>query len=118
MNISQSSVLRAATAAFAAAILGCDPGDGSKELDAGRAAYEARDLKKAEKLLIKSSQLAPQKTDAFVYLARIKLDVGELEEARDWIGKAGELAQAKLGPRGMCATDIVDALPGAFLSYE
>lgn len=33
-------------------------------------------------------------------------------------GRAGELAQAKLGPRGMCATDIVDALPAAFLSYE
>ena len=79
-------------AAFAAAILGCNPGDGLKELDAGRAAYEAKDLKKAERLFLKSSQLAPQKADAFVYLARIKLDIGELEEARGWIGKAGELA--------------------------
>ena len=78
-------------AALAAAILGCDPGDGSKELDAGRAAYEARDFKKAEKLFLKSAQLAPQNVDALVYLARIKLDVGEVEEAQDWIAKAAEL---------------------------
>ncbi len=78
-------------AAFAAAILGCSPGDGSKELDAGRAAYEARDFKKAERLFLKSSQLAPQNVDALVYLARIKLDVGEVEEAQGWIAKAAEL---------------------------
>ena len=33
-------------------------------------------------------------------------------------GRAGELAQAKVGVRGMCAGDLVDALPGALKSYE
>ena len=33
-------------------------------------------------------------------------------------GRAGELAQAKYGARGMCATDLIDALPAALLSYE
>ena len=32
-------------------------------------------------------------------------------------GRAGELAQAKLGVRGMCASDLVDALPEAMNSY-
>ena len=33
-------------------------------------------------------------------------------------GRAGELAQARFGARGMCAMDIADRLPDAFLSYE
>lgn len=33
-------------------------------------------------------------------------------------GRAGELAQARRGVRGMCAEDLVEALPDAFMSYE
>ena len=33
-------------------------------------------------------------------------------------GRAGELAQAKAGIRGMCAADIVEALPAALREYE
>ncbi len=33
-------------------------------------------------------------------------------------GAAGEIAQAKLGPRGMCAEDLIGALPEAFLRYD
>lgn len=33
-------------------------------------------------------------------------------------GRAGELAQARYGARAMCAQDIVEALPEAFLEYE
>ena len=33
-------------------------------------------------------------------------------------GRAGELAQARMGARGMCATDLVAALPDAFTDYE
>ena len=32
-------------------------------------------------------------------------------------GHAGELAESLLGDRGMCATDIIDALPEAFMDY-
>ena len=32
-------------------------------------------------------------------------------------GRAGELAQEKLGVRGMCASDLVDALPEALRAY-
>ena len=46
MNISLSSALRFAAAASAAAIItGCEPDDGRAELDAGRAAYEAQEIR-------------------------------------------------------------------------
>ena len=32
-------------------------------------------------------------------------------------GRAGELAQQRVGVRGMCASDIVDALPQALTGY-
>ena len=45
--------------------------------------------------------------------------LGELSAVASEIhGKAGELAQAKRGVRGMCAMDIVEALPEAFRYYE
>ena len=33
-------------------------------------------------------------------------------------GQAGELAQAKLGPRGMTAGDLIEALPRALMGDE
>ena len=95
MNISLSSALRFAAAASVAAIItGCEPDDGRAELDAGRAAYEAQEIKKAVKLFEKSLKLAPDRIDALVCLARAQLDLGELEEAR----KAVAAAEALAGP--------------------
>ena len=95
-----SSPLYALSAfALAAALAGCDPKDGAMELEQGRAAYELRDLKKAEKLFERSVELAPSNVDAVVYLARTKMDRGELAAAREWIGKAAELAGDDLDVR-------------------
>ena len=49
-NFSPSFALECACVAALAVVLGCGRGDGVKERDLGRAAYEAHDLKKAEKL--------------------------------------------------------------------
>ena len=90
MNSSLRYALSAAAAVVVAA--GCTPDDGSKELELGRAAYELRDLKKAEKMFEKSAALAPENVDALVCLARVKLDLGEVEAAREAVGKAAALA--------------------------
>ena len=88
MSSFQSFALKCASAAVAAAILGCGPRDGVKEFDKGKAAYELRDLKKAERLFEKSVLLAPQDTDRLLYLARTELELGELAKAQDAIGRA------------------------------
>ena len=82
----------AATAALACVVVGCTPSDGTKELDLGRKAYEVRDLKKAEKLFTECVALAPGNADALIYLARIKLDAGDIAAARSWVDKAAEAA--------------------------
>ena len=78
----------AASAAIVCAIVGCEPSDGAKELDLGRKAYEVHDLKKAEKLFAECVRLAPGNIDALLYLARVKLEAGDIPAARDWIDKA------------------------------
>ena len=85
--------------AAAAALAGCDPKDGMKELEQGRAAYELRDLKKAEKLFEKSVACAATNVDVLVYLARVKLDLGELDAAKEWVEKAAALAGHDLDVR-------------------
>ena len=90
MNFSLRYALSATLAVLA--LSGCTPTDGAKELDQGRAAYELHDLKKAEKLFEKSVALSPENVDALVCLARVKLDLGDPEAAREWIGKAAVLA--------------------------
>ena len=97
MNFSLRYALSACAAA--AALAGCDPKDGVKELEQGRAAYELRDFKKAERLFEKCVEYAPGNVDALVYLARTKLERGELAAAREWIGKAAELAAGDLDVR-------------------
>ena len=82
----------AVSAALVCVIVGCEPSDGARELDLGRTAYEMRDLKKAEKLFSECVALAPGNADALLYLARIKLDAGEITSARSWINKAAEVA--------------------------
>jgi len=73
-------------------ICGCGPRDGSKELEQGIAAYEVRDLKKAERLFEKSLQHAADDVDRIVYLARVKLDLGDLAATRSLIDQAKALS--------------------------
>ena len=88
MSFSQSSALKCVSAAVLAAILGCGPGDGSREFEQGREAYGLRDLKTAERLFEKSVAARPQDVDRLLYLARTELELGELEKARDLVGRA------------------------------
>ena len=84
--------LECAAAAAAVFAAGCGSGDGSREYEAARAAYEVRDLKKAEKLLAESVRLAPRNVDALVASARVKIDLGEIAMAKDFVEKARPLA--------------------------
>ena len=87
-----SSLRYALSVLVSLGLAGCGPKDGSRELEQGRDAYELRDLKKAERLFEKSAALSPDRVDALVYLARVKIDLGELEAAREAIGRAAVLA--------------------------
>lgn len=73
-------------------VVGCTPDDGLQDLADGKAAYEVRDLKKADKLFFKSYQQASTNVETLVYLARVKLELGELTAAQKWIGSAAALA--------------------------
>lgn len=84
--------LECAAAATAVFVAGCGSGDGSREYEAARAAYEVRDLKKAEKLLAESVRLAPRNIDALVASARVKIDLGEIAMAKDFVEKVRPLA--------------------------
>ena len=88
MNFSHSSALKCAPAAVLAAILGCGPNDGAKEFEQGRAAYEVRDLKKAEKLFGKCLACSPNDVDRLLFLARTELDLGELAKAKSLVERA------------------------------
>ena len=88
MSFSQSSALKCASAAFAAVILGCGPRDGANEFEQGKAAYELRDLKTAERLFEKSVAAVPQDVDRLLFLARTELELGELEKAKDMVERA------------------------------
>ena len=92
MSFSQSSALKCASAAVLAAILGCGSGDGSKEFEQGKEAYELRDLKRAETLFARSAALAPQDADRILYLARAELELGELAKAQLQVAKAAAIA--------------------------
>ena len=94
MSFSRSFVRKGAGAVLLAALCGCGgtPDDGIKELDLGKAAYEVRDLKKAEKLFEKSLSCAPDDVDRLLLLARVKLDLGDLAAAKGLVDRAAELA--------------------------
>ena len=79
-------------AALAVVVAGCSRSDGTKEYAAAEAAYGLRDLRKAEKLAGECVRLAPANVDALVMAARIKIDLGEMAEARDFVEKAKSLA--------------------------
>ena len=69
-------------------LIGCGPGDGSKELTLARQAYELSDLTRAEKLLTASLEIKPENVDAILLLARVKLDLGNLTDAGEIIKSA------------------------------
>ena len=91
-SFSRSSALNGALAVLLAAVLGCGPDDGTADLDNGKAAYEVRDLKKAEKCFEKSLAAAPANVDRLILLARVKLDLGELAAAKELVEKAAVTA--------------------------
>ena len=91
--------LDSAAAALAALAAGCGGGDGSKEHAAAQAAYEVRDLRKAEKLAGESVRLAPGNVDALVTAARVKIDLGEIAEAKDLVDRAKALAPGDVDVR-------------------
>ena len=73
---------------------GCGSSDGSRELEKGLAAYEVRDLIKAEKFISESLTRAPQDVGRILYLARIKLDLGKMPEVHKLIAQAQSLSGA------------------------
>lgn len=82
----------AVVGAAVAVICGCKPEDGQADFKDGKAAFEANEFKKAERYFEKSLAIASTNVDAMVYLARAKMGIGSLEDARKWIEKAAELA--------------------------
>lgn len=75
-----------------AGLAGCNPGDGTQQFADGERAYAARDLRKAEKLFARAAELDPANADAFLMLARARLDLGDLEGAKGAADSASVLA--------------------------
>lgn len=73
-------------------VCGCGPDDGQADFADGQAAFGANDLKRAERAFEKCVSLSSTNVDAVVYLARTKLGLGELADARKWIGQAVAMA--------------------------
>jgi len=90
MNFSPLSA--ASVLLVALALAGCGPKDGARELEQGKAAYEVRDLKKAEKLFEKSLACRPDDADPLLLLARVKLDLGDLDAAEGLVKAADGIA--------------------------
>jgi len=88
----KKGILIATLAALSGAITGCDPSDGSKELETGREAYGLGDLKRADKMLSKSLELSPDGVDALLLLARVKSDLGETAAATNLAARAAAVA--------------------------
>lgn len=74
------------------ALAGCGTDDGSADFAAGQAAFDLKDLKKAERCFLKCEKIMTDNVDVFVYLARINLELGKIPEAQTWLTKAEELA--------------------------
>lgn len=103
MNSSLRSALDAAAVLLLAVVAGCGPEDGLQELSSGQAAYAAHDLVKADKLLTTSLKYAPENVDALVSLARVKIDLGEIAEAKKLIDKALQKAGGDVDVRMLSA---------------
>ena len=80
-------------------LTGCGSGDGLEELAAGREAAELKDYIKASKLLSKSLEITPDRVDALVSLAQVKLALGDLTAAKQSIKRAYEINHDDLDVR-------------------
>lgn len=94
MKFSLSSALErlAVSAALAVALPGCGPDDGLADLADGKAAYEAGDFRKAEKLISESLEAVPTRVDALVYMSLAKIALGDLDGAVAAVNKARSLS--------------------------
>ena len=73
-------------------LAGCSEPDPAAAYAAGAAAYDVRDLRKAEKAFESCTELQPSNVDAWMMLARIHLELGDIKAARAAHGHAAELA--------------------------
>lgn len=90
---SRSFALKLAAVPLLTLVLaGCGKDDGKDALEAAKAAYESSDNKKAEKLLARSLEEAPDNVDALVQQTLVKLDLGEIAAARTAVDAAVKLA--------------------------
>lgn len=86
MNFSH---LSAASLTLCAALLsGCAPDDGSDALERGKAAYGVRDLRQAVRCFEEAQALRPVDVDAMLWLARTRMELGELAAAEEMVAKA------------------------------
>lgn len=89
MNFSQLSALKVLSfVSLTLALVGCGERDGKAELESAKNAYELKDSLKADKLLDKSLGYNPENVEALIYKARLKLDQGEIAEAKNAIERA------------------------------
>jgi len=107
-NSSLRSALERGLVLAALVLAGCGEKDGSKELADGWAAYEAHDLKKADRPFSKSLGYNAANADALVASARVKLALGEIAAAKAALSKASALA----------GTDDDVVLLGAQVAYH
>ncbi len=75
-----------------AGLAGCGPSDGSSAYSSGEKAFAVRDLRKAEKFFDRAAKLDPSNADAFLMLARTRLDLGDLPGAKEAVDAASALA--------------------------
>jgi len=74
------------------AVAGCGQSDGLGDLAAGKAAFEAKDLKKADRLLESSLQAVGTNVEALVTASRVKLGLGDMAGAVRLIDRAATIA--------------------------
>lgn len=108
-NSSLRFALKCSSAALVAlTLVGCGARDGKKELAEAEVAYGVRDLGKADRLLAKSLSYVGDNVDALIWAARVKLELGDLSSAADFLGRA----------EGLAGGDVDIELLGAQIAYH
>lgn len=108
-NSSLRFALKCSSAALVAlTLVGCGARDGKKELAGAEVAYGVRDLGKADRLLAKSLSYVGDNVDALIWAARVKLELGDLSSAADFLGRA----------EGLAGGDVDIELLGAQIAYH
>ena len=87
----KAAVVLVMFAALAGLFCGCSKSDGTSEYEDGKNAFEVREMKKAERLLVKSIELAPDSVNAMIMLARVYIELGQIAEAGKIMDKASAL---------------------------